>query len=407
MRIGMLLDKPFPPDPRVANEARSLVAAGHEVHLLCLRFEAETPAREIWHGIEVHRRLIDPFFYRKASALALVLPAYFQFFARVLRAFLSETRVEALHGHDLPLLSVGLQEADRRGLPVVSDLHENWPAAIANYDYARRFPGNLLISPERWRAYERKHLPRAARVIVVVDESAERLPAYGIPRDRIAVVSNTVQVDEFEGFPRDAEIEGRGRAGFTVAYLGGFDRHRGLETAVRALGQLRDWAELRLLLVGDGATRGALEREVHRHGLGDRVEFAGWQPFRLFPSFVAGASVALIPHLKSEHTDTTIPHKLFHYMLLERAVVSTDCLPLARIIESTGAGRIYASGDPVALASRLRELRDPLLRAELGAKGRSAVLERYRWDLTARTLVDLYRDLHAERGAAEQRGDGR
>ena len=55
----------------------------------------------------------------------------------------------------------------------------------------------------------------------------------------------------------------------------------------------------------------------------------------------------------------------------------------------------------------LRELRDPQLRAELGAKGRSAVLERYRWDLTARTLVDLYRDLHAERGVAEQRGDGR
>jgi hypothetical protein len=31
MRIGMILDAVFPPDPRVENEAVSLIEAGHEV----------------------------------------------------------------------------------------------------------------------------------------------------------------------------------------------------------------------------------------------------------------------------------------------------------------------------------------------------------------------------------------
>jgi len=35
MRIGMILDKTFPPDPRVANEAVSLIEKGHEVFLFC------------------------------------------------------------------------------------------------------------------------------------------------------------------------------------------------------------------------------------------------------------------------------------------------------------------------------------------------------------------------------------
>ena len=393
MRIGMLLDKPFPPDPRVGNEARSLVEAGHEVHLLCIRLSPAESATEDWHGVRVHRILLGRFFYKKASALCLNVPLYFQKFRSELRRFVDETKVEVIHVHDLPLLKVGLEAGTERGLPVVSDLHENWPAAVANYDYARRIPGRFMISPERWRAYERRYLPQAARVIVVVEEAAERLRLFGIPSERVSVVSNTVHVDEFEGFPRDASIEARGKSAFTIAYLGGFDRHRGLETAVRALDRLRDWKDLRLLLVGDGATRPALEAEVRARGLSDVVEFAGWQPFRLFPSFVSGASVCLIPHLKSEHTDTTIPHKLFHYMLLEKPVVATDCRPLARIIERTGSGRVYPSGDDAALAKTIEGLRSPELRAALGASGRSAVLNEYRWDKTAVTLLHVYEQL--------------
>jgi len=39
MRIGMILDKIFPPDPRVENEAVSLVENGFEVYLFCLKYD--------------------------------------------------------------------------------------------------------------------------------------------------------------------------------------------------------------------------------------------------------------------------------------------------------------------------------------------------------------------------------
>lgn len=398
----MLLDKPFPPDPRVANEARSLVGAGHEVHLLCVDPGGSRAKRETWAGVEIHRLPIDPRFYKKASALALLLPFYFEFFGRVLTPWLRRERIEALHVHDLPLISVGARAVRRLHLPLVVDLHENYPAAVATYDYANRFPGKWLISPKTWRRYEKRMLLQADQIVVVVEEAAERLSDYEIPPERIHVVSNTVEVDEFEGFPRDEALEARFQDRFTIAYLGGFDRHRGLESVVDAFAMLaKESQDFHLLLVGEGATKPALEERVRNLGLTERVSFEGWQSFQKFPSYVSASKVCLIPHLRSEHTDTTIPHKLFHYMLLGRPVVATDCRPLRRILEETGAGLVYPSGDVAALAQRIRELRDPETRRRLGEHGRRAVLERYHWSKSAAELLSLYANLSGSR-----RGEG-
>lgn len=399
MRIGMLLDKPFPPDPRVANEGRSLVEAGHEVFLFCLALRGE-PARETIHGIHIVRHAMARWFWKKASALILVVPAYRLWFRARLGRFLREFGIEALHVHDLPLVGEGARAARAAGIPLIADLHENYPAAVRLYDWAQRFPARWLVRPEAWERYERTVVPRAARVIVVIDEARDRLVGLGIPAERIAVVENTVEVGEFETFPDDGDAAARFAGRFTVTYTGTFDRHRGLETLVEAAALVKeDLPGLQLVFVGDGATRASLARRAIALGLARYCAFEGWQPFARFPSYIRASEVCVIPHLKTAHTDTTIPHKLFHYMLLERPVVASDCDPIARIVEEAGCGRIYRSGDAEGLAAALRELRDPALRRRLGAAGRAAVLARYRWEHSAARLTALYAGL-AEAGAA-------
>lgn len=393
MRIGMLLDKPFPPDPRVANEMRSLVQAGHTVHLLCPSLDPAAARRESWEGAQIERIPMSRTFYKKMGALVLRLPFFRHAFAGPLAELCRRERIEAVHVHDLPLLAVGLEVGKAQGIPVVADLHENYPAAVGTYDYARRFPGRILVSVPQWRRYESDAVPRADRVIVVVPEAAERF-AGRIPSERIAVVSNTVHVDEFESFPHDPGIESRFGSRFTIGYLGGFDRHRGLETILAGFAEVAaEMPEAHLLLVGTGATHAALVADAASRGLADRVSFEGWKDFSLFPSYVRSCQVCTIPHLRSEHTDTTIPHKLFHYMLLERPVVATDCRPIARILAETGAGLTHSSGDAAGFAAHLRRLRDPGLRAQLGTAGREAVLDRYNWERSAKTLIELYATL--------------
>lgn len=396
-RVAMLLDRTFPPDPRVANEARSLVRDGHEVHLFCLRYDKATPGEEEWEGIRLHRLLIPRAFARKASAVSLEIPIYRWYLRRGWLPRVQRLGIGILHVHDLPLVAEGVRAARALGVPLVADLHENWPAALKTYGYARRFPGRILISPRRWARHERRVLPRANRIVVVVDEARKRLLDMGLDEGRIAVVQNTVSVDEFEGFGVETEILARFEGRFVLAYLGGFERHRGLETVIEAMPEIaRQVPSALLLLVGGGSSEPALRRRVAELGLESRVLFEGWRPFRLFPSYIRASQVCVIPHVKNEHTDTTIPHKLFHTMLLERPVLATDCAPIRRIVEETNSGLIVPSGDPGAMARAAIRLADPALRRQMGEAGRSAVRGRYQWAKDAETLLQLYRELAAE-----------
>ena len=213
--------------------------------------------------------------------------------------------------------------------------------------------------------------------------------------DRMVSIPNTVDVDEFEGFPRDASIEERFGSRFTIGYLGGFDRHRGLDTLVEGFAQIApEIPEAHLLLVGTGATRRGLEAGVRARGLADRVSFEGWQDYKLFPSYVRACKVCTIPHRKSEHTDTTIPHKLFHYMLLERPVLASDCLPIARILEETLA-RIEL-GDTGTLRATLPSGEVILARTLVLALGPWTDEVRAEMGLPARDLVGGTKGVHIE-----------
>ncbi len=393
MRIGMLLDTPFPPDPRVANEARSLIKAGHEVYLFCLNLDGPSE-EEDWQGIHLVRYHMARTFWKKARAVILSVGLYNRWLRKRLPDFIKQNRIEALHVHDLPVVGEGLRAARQGGIPLIADLHENYPAAVRLYAWSTSWLGRLLVKPANWDRYERRVIPLADRVIVVIDESTRRLPAYGVKTENITIIENTVEVDEFEHFPADEELRRSLAEKFTVTYTGGFDRHRGLETVLQAAAIARSKIDdLQIVLVGRGATEMELRHQARELGIADIVSFEGWQSFSRFPSYIRGSSVCLIPHLKTSHTDTTIPHKLFHYMLLKRPVVSTDCDPLRRIVEETEAGFIYPSGDANSLAEALVKLRDPLLRKQMGQNGRQAVIEKYNWARTAEKLVAMYASL--------------
>ena len=74
MKIGMILDKPFPPDPRVENEALTLIEAGYEVFLFCLTYKNDKTS-ETYKGIQLRRYSSGKIEY-KLSALSYTLPFY-------------------------------------------------------------------------------------------------------------------------------------------------------------------------------------------------------------------------------------------------------------------------------------------------------------------------------------------
>jgi glycosyltransferase involved in cell wall biosynthesis len=106
---------------------------------------------------------------------------------------------------------------------------------------------------------------------------------------------------------------------------------------------------------------------------------------------ISRADIALIPHLKTAHTDSTIPHKLFQYMYAGIPIIASDCAPLKRIIEETATGLCFRNQDPLSFAETVEQLMgDPAFREKIPANGKKWVEKKYNWASDASVLCALY-----------------
>lgn len=387
MKILMLLETEFPPDVRVENEIVALAEAGHEVHLACATRKNRLE-EERFGAAFIHRKNISSFVYR-SSVGALKFPFYFNFWRKFISGLMSKEKFDAVHVHDLPLSIVGAEIKEKQGIPLIIDLHENWPGLLIISSHTRTIPGRLLCNIDQWKSYEKKYLLLADRVIVVVDEAAERLMKLSVPEKNIVVVSNTLNIS---GFPEPQVREKRSSGKKILIYEGGLTYHRGVQYVLHALSRIRHLSDrIEFRIVGAGNYLEELKSLSVRLQLNDMVRFYGWQPQKIVYEEIGKADLAVIPHIKSSHTDSTIPHKLFHYMYAGLPILASNCDPIERIINETSTGYIYKFDDVNELAGKIESLliTGSVLMPENGKKW---VERKYNWEVDKKRLVLAYKE---------------
>ncbi|SFR74653.1 Glycosyltransferase involved in cell wall bisynthesis [Halogeometricum rufum] len=406
MRICMLLNAVYPTDIRLAKEVESLAAAGHTVYILSEAGEG-LPDREEVGSATVVRRPFQEAYEGLDGVVAgarTLATGVVDSWMRALDELVPAEGIEAIHAHDLPMVHTAIAAGDRHDLPVVADLHENWPEAIKQYRRgdslaaftnlrytARRFTRPLF----RWKRIERDAVRRADRVIAVTEEAADHyVDDCGADRSKVDIVPNYVSLDTFDGAElRDVGFEDD----FVISYVGTLGGpHRGLDAVVRAMPAVVERVpNAHLVVVGNGEEyRRRLESIVAALGVEEHVTFTGRVPFEEVPSYIHASDVCLVPHQSTGHTETTVPHKLFQYMAMSRPVVVTDVEPLRRFVQDADAGLVVRAGDPAGFALSFVELAtDDERRRRLGENGRRAVEDRFSWADAGDALCECYRKL--------------
>jgi glycosyltransferase involved in cell wall biosynthesis len=384
----LLMGGTYPPDIRVEKEARTLVDAGHEVFLLTSDKDGR-PAQESLPPLDVRRYAHRGSRVRSKAEAAITLTTWRNLgWKRAIDEFVRAEGIDALHVHDLPAVKASVEVARAHGTPVVFDMHENYPAAVDFWQ--RSAAARLAQTPDRYRTYEQWAVDAVDRVVCVVDEAAERVQALGVPASKVVVFGNVDDCTE-AGTWRGPDHP------FTATYAGGFGPHRGIDTLVRAFAKVHhEHRDARLVLMGSGDGESQLRELVVALNLRGCVEFCGWVDEMTMRRNLAQATVGVVPHARNEHTDSTVPHKLFQYMCIGLPVVVTDCAPLARIVRETGAGTVAIAGDDSSLAGAMLELADPSAARVASEAGRAAVTERYSLEHEGRVLAQMYSEL--ERG---------
>ena len=405
-------------DARVLKEARTLTEAGHRVRIVAV-LDSETPAEEEREGFRIVRIDRNPVHYRLlrgmkigvgvarrrlpfaflfaplAPLLALLRQAllvphkplmFGDYYWRAYRLVRADPP-DALHAHDLNTLPVAAALARRLRLPLTYDAHELYPEM------------STLSAREAavWRRLERRLAGRADHVVTVCDSIAGELQRrYGVARPTVLLNCPATNGNG---------AAGTGRAGTSgefvshtetnspdgepiVLYQGGFSPNRGLETLVRAAGELERG---RVVLMGWGRLEDELRALIARERLGERVRIVPPVPPAEVVAAAAGASVGVIPYEPVGLNNTyTTPNKLFDYMAAGLPVVASRLPELVRFVEGGELGLTFEPGDPAALAAALNELlADPARRERMRERARESA-RRYTWERESRKLLALY-----------------
>jgi glycosyltransferase involved in cell wall biosynthesis len=248
--------------------------------------------------------------------------------------------------------------------------------------------GKFLSINKQWEKYELEYCRLADNIIVVVDEANQRLARLGIDERKITVVSNTLNLAHFE-VPEtkpDADY-------ITLLYAGGINKHRGLQTVIKGLKLTGNLPKpVRLWILGTGSYVDELKSLATAEDVKDNVFFEGWKNYREMQTYFGKSDYCLIPHVKNDHTDSTIPHKIFQYMYAGKPMLVSDCAPLKRIVEETKSGLVYAFDKPEDFANKLHELvnNKDFHSSTFVRSNRKQVTEKYNWRIDSSHLNALY-----------------
>ena len=394
MKIGMILDAPFPPDPRVENEAVSLVENGHEVFLFCLKY-ANEKASDIINGIQVKRYSSNTFEY-KLSALAYTISLYSVIMQKKIAKFIKETNIEALHIHDMRIAGAVYKVNLNLNLPVVLDLHDNMPEVMKLYPHLQKFPGKYLISPKKWKQKEEEFIKKANKVIAVSPEFIETL-ALRLPleKDKLVLVPNTIRKTFFEDYKVNETIIKKYKSNFVILYLGDTHLRRGIQTAIAALATLKDTIpEIKLVIVGKNTTDIILRKQVKDLRLEQFVDFEGWQNVSLFQSYILASEICISPLHRNLQHDVAYANKIFQYMSLAKPLLVSDAIAQKKLVEKVACGLVHEERDSKDFSNKVLALyKSKPLRMELGENGRKFIQNEFSWEQTSKNLINLYNNM--------------
>jgi glycosyltransferase involved in cell wall biosynthesis len=239
----------------------------------------------------------------------------------------------------------------------------------------------------------------AADLVVTLGEAMKNeIIERGVPEEKILIVPNAVSREFLRPLPDGAELKkslGIKDGEHVVGLVSSLVPHEGIGTLLAAGKMLNDrGVRTRVLIVGDGPERGALQRQATALGL-DAI-FTGRVPMARVRDYHAVLDVFVVPRTRDRVCQLVTPLKPVEAMASGLAVVVSAVDALGEIVKDKVTGAQVPPEDAEALADCLQQLLgDPELRKKLGDNAREWVAADRTWERNAQR----YRDAYARLGA--------
>lgn len=239
------------------------------------------------------------------------------------------------------------------------------------------------VKPEELRVIFR----HAALVLARSQALIEDLAAHGCPREKLRLQRTGVPLD-FWTPPAEPRLLPPADGAWRFVQACRFVEKKGLAASLRAFAEIRRaWPAARLVLIGDGPERAALETLAQSLGVAAAVEWPGFLPPEGIREHLHRAHVFLHPsETPPDGNREGVPNSLLEALATGLPVLATRHGGIPEAVDHGVSGLLVAERDHAALAAAALELaRDPVRLAAMGVAAREAVMAKF--ERAAQTAV--------------------
>ena len=394
MKIGIVVDNELNNDIRVLREIRLLKEQGFEIFVLCFGFVTtyKDPVEQIHiTRINIPKKVKDILFF-----MFNTIPLYEWFWAAKIKKFIIQNDVEYLHVHDLYMSCAAYKGIRKTNLkiPLILDLHENYPYTVRTYNWTKGFLRRLVSRPDEWEKKEKKYIEYADRIIVLSSEYKDLLLRRypDLPEHLFTVLPNVPDLSQLP-LQKIIPVESPFKQDFPVIlYYGVIAERRGVFDSIEVFMNLvKENYKINFLFIGpvDKKDKTHFLKLINQELLAGKIYYIPWIVSNELPSYLHITEICIAPFHKNPQHESGVANKIYEYMLGGKPLIVSDCMPQQNLVEKNNCGLVFRNMTEFRDAV-IKLINDRELRSALGKNGMDAILREHNMAKVKENLISLY-----------------
>ena len=358
--------------------SKRLIKDGHEVTVITYR-DGKVPEYENDKGVEVYR--VDNYMIHPNNFIDWIMQLNFNMIAKATEVINKEGGFDVIHAHDWLVTYAAKSLKQSFNLPMVATIHATEAGRNSGiHDDTQRY-----INDTEWLlTYE------ATEVIVNSNYMKGHVQGlFGLPFDKISVIPNGINLNNFTGIDRDYDFRRRFAMDNEkiILYVGRLVYEKGVQHLISAMPKiLENYHDSKLVIAGKGGMIDELKSQVDSMGLSNKVYFTGYLNQKEVQKMYKCADVAVFPSTYEPFGIVAL-----EAMLAGIPTVVSDIGGLNEIVEHGVNGMKSYTGNPNSIAdSVLSLLFDPQLAMNVTKNAKNKVKDEFNWQKIAQDTHYIY-----------------
>lgn len=356
----------YPEGFRINDLVDGLVERGHSVSVLCglpnypkgewfQGYSAKGPYRELYRGAEVHRAYEIP---RKGNTSIRIFLNYISWplfsSMKALKLKGDYDVVVCYNTSPVMMLLPAIVIAKRKRIPMIGYILDIWPENL----YTVLPVGSSILRKIAQKVSDKLY-SKADCLVSMSDSLKTNIERRELVRNKgIPVHVLPQHAEDFYANARNqSSSKENDNCQCTIVFAGNISPAQGLDNAIDAIviySEKYD-RELRLIIVGDGMEKKAIEDQVSKQGVADMVHFVGRVKPEEVPDYYRAADALLVPFSRNEHLALTVPAKVASCMASGKPILGYLEGEGKKAIEDAKCGLVCEPGNPEKFAQLIRE----------------------------------------------------